>query len=144
MKYLLMSLLGLMMSLPAFASLDAAASEVVKTEAGLNYEITLDEVQTQTEDYYVNFGRVYVGDRRNAVFTLRNRGSLPIIVQDIDIEGYGFNGGDNCPRILTRGDRCSIRVTFRPRQQGQYRGQVDIELSGHEDIRLHLRGRGVW
>ena len=140
MKYLLMSLLGLMISVPALASDEAMVST---QESNLSYEITFDEVQTQTEDYYVNFGRVYTGDRRTAVFTLRNRGSLPIIVQDIDIDGNGFRGSDNCPRILTRGDRCSIRVTFRPRQQGQYRGQVDIELSGHEDIRIHLRGRGV-
>ena len=142
MKYLLMSLVCALLSMPASAN--EASLSVQEQKPTLAYEISVEETEIKTDDYYVNFGRTRIGERRSAVFTLRNNSSIPIIVQDIDIDGEGFNGGDNCPRFLTRGDRCQIRVTFRPRDQKRYTGQVDIELSGREDIRIHLRGRGVW
>lgn len=141
MKYLLISIVSLLMSQTVSAQ-DAPATA---QEQDVAYEINIgDETEIKTENYSYNFGRVYVGDRRNATFTLRNSSSLPIIIQDIDINGNGFDGGDNCPRVLLRGDRCRVRVSFRPHNNGQYRGEVDMELSGHEDIRIRLRGRGVW
>ncbi|MNS94443.1 hypothetical protein D3C72_1286610 [compost metagenome] len=141
MKYLLMSIVSLLMSQPLYAQDTPVATQ----DPEVTYEINIgDETEIKTINYNYNFGRVYVGDRRNAIFTLRNSSSLPIIIQDIDIDGEGFNGGDNCPRVLLRGDRCSVRVSFRPYNNGQYRGEVDMELSGHEDIRIRLRGRGVW
>jgi hypothetical protein len=34
-------------------------------------------------------------------------------------------------------------VTFRPFDTGQYRGTLDFDLTGTQDIRVNLRGRGV-
>lgn len=102
-----------------------------------------DDIQAQTERYRYNFGQVRVNRSAVASFSLRNRGSFPIYINDIDIEGDGFRKNDNCPRILTRGDSCRVRVRFQPRDTGRYEGRLDIELTPSEDIRVDLRGRGV-
>lgn len=107
-------------------------------------EISLnDDIHAQTERYRYNFGQVRVNRSETTSFSLRNRGSLPIYINDIDIEGNGFRKNDNCPRILTRGDSCRVRVRFEPHSVGRYEGRLDIELTPNEDIRVDLRGRGV-
>ena len=106
-------------------------------------EISLGNDVHIQERYRYNFGQVRVNRSETASFSLRNRGGFPIYINDIDIEGDGFRKSDNCPRILTRGDSCRVRVRFQPRETGRYEGRLDIELTPSEDIRVDLRGRGV-
>lgn len=119
----------------------AATSDLEVTQEN---EISLnDGIHAQTERYRYNFGQVRVNRSATTSFSLRNRGGIPIYINDIDIEGNGFRKNDNCPRILTRGDSCRVRVRFEPNSVGRYEGRLDIELTPNEDIRVDLRGRGV-
>lgn len=102
------------------------------------------EVGTLVQNYYYNYGGVRIFDRARAVFTLRNDRRIPIYINDIRLTGDNvFYADDNCPRLLFQGDRCRIRVFFEPRRLLQYRGALEIQLTPTEDIRVHLRGRGV-
>ena len=105
-------------------------------------ELPVGDVQAQ-EEYDYNFGQVRVNRSATTSFTLRNRGGVPLYVQDIDISGVGFRKSDNCPRILARGNSCQIRVRFEPNTEGRYRGQLDINITPASDIRVNLRGRGI-
>jgi len=120
----------------------ASTSDLEVTED--DQEISLgSDVSAQVQRYHYNFGRVRVNRSEATSFTLRNRGNFPIYINDIDVDGEGFDGHDNCPRILVRGDGCRIRVRFTPYYVGTFRGRLEIELTPSEDIRVILRGRGV-
>lgn len=120
----------------------ASTSDLEVTED--EQEISLGtDVGIQVQRFNYNFGRVRVNRSEATSFTLRNRGNYPIYINDIDVEGESFRGNDNCPRILVRGDSCRIRVRFEPYYVGTFRGQLNIELTPSEDIRVNLRGRGV-
>lgn len=106
-------------------------------------EISVDGDVNILERYRYNFGRVRINRSETATFTLRNRGSIPLYIQDIDLDGAGFRKSDNCPRILARGNSCRVRVRFEPDYVGIYRGQLEIDLTPAEDVRVELRGRGV-
>lgn len=112
-------------------------------EVTQDQEISVDGNVNALEHYNYNFGRVRVNRSATATFTLRNRGSIPLYIQDIDIDGDGFRKSDNCPRILARGNSCRVRVRFEPYEVGNYRGRLDIDLTPASDVRVDLRGRGV-
>ena len=118
----------------------ANTSDLEVTE---DHEISVDSDVNILERYRYNFGRVRVNRSATASFTLRNRGSIPLYIQDIDLDGAGFRKSDNCPRILARGNSCRVRVRFEPNYVGDYRGQLEIDLTPAEDVRVDLRGRGV-
>ncbi|MNL37928.1 hypothetical protein D3C87_1601050 [compost metagenome] len=144
MRVFLFSLLSLAMSVPAFA--DQYFYEEPNLQEEEVYEIPLDtELDVQDINYNFNFGNVRVSRSRSTVFYLRNTGRLPYIINDIDIDGGGnqFRESNNCPRILFRGARCSVRVTFRPNSTGQKRATLEIERTGAQDVNVRLRGRGV-
>jgi hypothetical protein len=118
----------------------ASASDLEITQ---DNEISIGDVNTETERYNYNFGRVRVNRSATASFSIRNRSSIPVYINDIDISGGGFRKNDNCPRLLTRGNSCQVRVRFEPWNTSDYRGRLDINLTPNEDIRVDLRGRGV-
>jgi hypothetical protein len=118
----------------------ASQSDLEVTE---DHEISINGEVNTLEHYNYNFGRVRVNRSASASFTLRNRGNFPIYINDIDVDGDGFDESENCPRILTRGNSCRVRVRFEPRNVGTYRGRLEINLTPSEDIRVDLRGRGV-
>ncbi|WP_413568520.1 hypothetical protein ACLWBD_13420 [Bdellovibrio sp. HCB117] len=142
MKYLIPFLLSMALSTPAFAQ-----DVNDKTSNEETFEIVLGEqgdVEAQTRHFYYNFGRTYLNQTKSARFYIRNTGGLPIYFNDFDISGNGFWYNENCPRLLFSGQRCSVRVYFRPNYIGNFNGRLDIEMTGAEDIRIHLRGRGIW
>jgi hypothetical protein len=139
MKLLSLSLTALLFATPGLAQ----NPDIQETASPEIYEIELNEVQTERADYFYNFGPTRINDRRSATFSIRNNNSIPVYINDINIEGDGFRARDNCPRLLFRGDRCTVLVTFRPFDTGQYRGTLDFDLTGTQDIRVNLRGRGV-
>lgn len=139
MKILPFLFLGLLLASPVQAQ---EGSESVYEH---NHEIVFgDGVQAQDRDYYFNFGRVRLFREVRANFYLRNNTSIPIYINDLDLNGSdAFSFRDNCPRLLFRGQQCRIRVFFEPRYLGLHRGDLELELTPQEDIVLHLRGRGV-
>ncbi len=138
-RFLVTLFVGLsLFSAPALAQDPAAGNEDT-------YEIAFgEEVQAQTKHFYYDFGRTLINTTKSVRFYLRNQGRFPIYINDIDTDGNGFWDNENCPSLLWPGQRCSIRVFFRPQYLGTFLGQTDISLTGSEDIRVHLRGRGVW
>ncbi|UXR64334.1 hypothetical protein EZJ49_14795 [Bdellovibrio bacteriovorus] len=140
MKILPCLFLGLLLASPVQAQEESF--EGIHEE---NHEIILsDGVQTQDRDYYYNFGGVRLFREARANFYLRNNTNIPIYINDLDLVGSSaFSFRDNCPRILFRGQQCRIRVFFQPRNLGQHRADLEIELTPQEDVVLHLRGRGV-
>ncbi|KHD87121.1 MAG: hypothetical protein OM95_16200 [Bdellovibrio sp. ArHS] len=143
MKLLVLLLLGTILATPVHAQEAPDNSQ----SRDSTYEISLrepPEIDTQTVHYYYNFGRTALNRLKGVSFTLRNTGNLPLYFNDFDIHGSGFGYEENCPRLLFSGQRCTVRVFFRPTSLGTYSGALDIDMTGAEDIRIHLRGRGVW
>lgn len=137
--------------LTAITAATCALFPVATFASNSDLEVTEDEqeislgndVSAQVQRYNYNFGRVRINRSEVASFSLRNRGNFPIYINDIDLDGDGFRKNDNCPRILLRGDGCRVRVRFEPDYVGRYEGQLEINLTPTEDIRVNLRGRGV-
>ena len=121
-----------------------AAEATAETQAD-EYEVNIDDNDVNVQAHYnYNFGRVRVGNSESATFTLRNRGRIPVYINDIDLDGdNAFHKNDNCPSLLFRGQSCRIRVRFHPQDTGRYHAELEIELTGAEDIEIDLRGRGV-
>lgn len=139
-KSLLGTFLFVSLSVPAIAQ---DTSETVDTTEQ-TFEISLeDNIESFAQTYYYNYGRVRVNRSASAVFYITNNGRSPIYINDVDIDGDAYSGGDNCPRLLFAGQRCRARVTFRPPSVGQHFGEVEFELSGSQDVKVELRGRGV-
>jgi len=142
MKYLLLLLLGFLFVNPALGEEPTTPSPLSQEES---FQINLNqEVQIQDQDYYYNFGRTPINTSRSVRFYLRNDGRFPIYINDINIQGEGFRQNENCPNFLFQGQRCSVRVVFRPTHIGPHNGRLDFELTAAEDIQIHLRGRGVF
>ncbi len=129
----------LLMSLGAQANYDVSA----EAQFDDNVIVLNDDLRTQDREYFYNFGRVRVNRTASTVFYLRNQGRTPIYINDIDANGSGFKRNDNCSNFLFSGQSCRIRVSFRPTHPGRYEGELEVELTGAEDIRVELRGRGV-
>lgn len=147
MKLLTSLILGLCLSLPVYAqeSVENKNVTVNNTESleitfsEDNEKDTVDEMRT----FFYNFGRTRVFTTKSVRFILRNTRLLPVYIHDFDIRGRAFFFTENCPNILVFGQSCSVRVFFRPTRVGQFRGLLDIELSGAQDVQIYLRGRGV-
>lgn len=134
MKFIVLAFITLLVIKPAWA----------QSEYG-THEIQLDEsnVQIEAKDYYYNFGYVRIGQHASTRFTLSNNGRFPIYIDSIKINGPSFSSNNNCPRFLLKGHSCRIRVGFAPYAIGQYSGDLKINLTGSQDVIVHLRGRGV-
>lgn len=145
MKILLILLLGFSLSVPTFA--DESLDNTAAPQTEETYEITIgdsDDVEIQVQYLNYNFGPTLVNTTRSARFFLRNNGRFPFLINDIDTDGNRFAHQENCPGFLWPGQRCSIRVFFRPNRVGLFFGRLEINLTGREDIIVNLRGRGVW
>lgn len=153
MKFLLSILLGLSLSMPAFSDENLNTNsndEKLVAKDSDTFEITLDdknstkEVEALVKNYFYNFGRTLIFTTKSTRFVLRNRGIVPIYINNIGVRGNGFFETENCPQFLFFGQRCAIRVFFRPNHIGNFNGVLFINLGGSEDIRVFLFGRGVF
>jgi predicted outer membrane repeat protein len=73
----------------------------------------------------LNFGTVNVGDTSSEeVITVRNIGGAPLSIISINISG-AFAQTNDCSS-LAAGATCTIRVTFKPTQNGPNTGTVEI------------------
>lgn len=143
MKILLILLLGFSLSVPTFA--DESLDNTAAPQTEDTYEIIVgDDLEIQVQYLFYNFGPTLVHTTKVARFFLRNNGFFPFLINDIDTDGHRFAHQENCPGLLWPGQRCSIRVFFRPNSIGLFFGRLEIDLTGREDIIVNLRGRGVW
>lgn len=146
MKLFVFSLMCLAMSAPAMAyDYSYGEAEAYGSHGKNEIVITEDnEAGTEAVNYNYNFGNVRVNRGESTSFTVRNNGRLPFLVDRIRISGDSdFRQNNNCPRVLFRGARCSIRVSFRPQSTGNKSARLEIDLTGSQDINVRLRGRGV-
>lgn len=151
MKYLLTIILGLVLSMPTFGeeNLNNSDDTLAKTDSE-TYEITLnddkssDELEALVQTYFYNFGRTRLFRIKSISFDLRNRRFVPIRINNIHIFGNGFFQRENCPEYLFFGQRCTIRIFFRPNYVGFFNGRLIVNLSGAESIRVFLSGRGIF
>ncbi len=135
MKFLVLALTTMFLACPGFGQqYDNEDHQIVIDDGG---------AQVEAKNYYYDFGGVRVGHSATARFTLSNNGRFPIYIDSIRTNGQGFADSQNCPRLLFTGQRCRIYVRFSPFNKGQYSGELDINLTGSQDIIVHLRGRGV-
>lgn len=148
MKLLMSLLLGLYLSLPVYAQ-ESIEKEDVTVKNSETLEISFSEdSEKDTVDamrtFFYNFGRTRIFTTKSVRFTLRNTQVVPVFIHDFDIRGNAFFFTENCPNVLLFGQRCSVRVFFRPTRIGNFRGLLDIELSGAQDVQIFLRGRGIF
>lgn len=140
MKLLAVIIMGLMLATPVLANEEFQESFLNEV-----YVLSVtDDMTVLDRDYYFDFGRTRLYQDKRATFYLRNSSSLPMYINDFDIRGHNaFDYSENCPRVLFRGQQCRLRVSFEPRQLGQHRAELEIEITPQEDVILNLRGRGV-
>lgn len=137
--------LFLIVSILSLLPMATFATDATPASQPEEYEINIDGKEVDVQAHYnYNFGRVRVGSSESATFTLRNRSRIPVYINDIDLDGdNAFQDRDNCPRILLQGQGCRVRVRFHPQFPGRYEAELNIELTGADDIEVDLRGRGV-
>ncbi|MEK2690307.1 choice-of-anchor D domain-containing protein [Bdellovibrio sp. GT3] len=138
MKAILLLAASLFLVPPVFAedmeALTAATDDGVIT-------ITDDSISVQ-ESYNYNFGFVRKGKSETARFRLRNNGSYPFYINDIDTNGRYFSHTENCGGTLWPGQSCRATVKFAPKQVGSFSGALHFDLIGRSDIWVYLRGTG--
>ncbi|MGZ3769371.1 MAG: hypothetical protein ACXVCP_12005 [Bdellovibrio sp.] len=149
MKFLLSLLLGISLTVPAFAeennNTDTNTNEVATDSTVIDFTgDTNKDVDALVRTYFHNFGRVPVNGTRSASITIRNSRLVPLLINNIYIQGRGFFRFENCPQYLIFGQSCQVRVFFRPFRPGNFFGVLFINLTGQEDIRVNLFGRGVF
>lgn len=138
MKYLMSGLLAVFLAVPVAAYEETAFEEEV-------FEVVLsDDMTTQDQDYYLNFGGVRIFREARVSVYLRNNTRIPMYIRDFDMDGdAAFDSRENCPQILFSGQQCRLRIFFQPQRLGLHRADLEIELTPQEDVVIHLRGRGV-
>ncbi|WP_413294886.1 choice-of-anchor D domain-containing protein [Bdellovibrio sp. HCB185ZH] len=139
MKSLLFLAAAFLISVPVFAQ------ESYEDNSTNNEEHTItvnDDSITVQESYNYNFGFVKKGKSENARFRLRNNGSYPFYINDIDTSGKAFSHKENCGGVLWPGQACRATVKFAPKQVGQFNGSLHFDLIGRSDIWVFLRGWG--
>jgi hypothetical protein len=143
-------ILATMMTLSAGAAPETTATKPTKDNSSaqatapvLEINVSPGEQQLQRDSrYYVNFGRVRVGQTAYRGFTLRNTGYVPLVIRDFDVSGRDFSADDNCPTILRAGQRCSFEVYFSPWMEGYSTGSLYVSTSSGM-MTLDLSGWGV-
>lgn len=122
---------------PIFANAEA---DYKITMAGEDFVTQSAEVRPD-RNYSRNFdfGRVWVGQRRAADFILE-AGRFPIRVYGLNVNGRYFGGSTNCPSLLFPGQRCIVRATYWPRNDGHHFGQLRLWVAD-DTMTVHLHGR---
>ncbi|MEK2646401.1 choice-of-anchor D domain-containing protein [Bdellovibrio sp. BCCA] len=141
MKLLFLLLLSIFFAVPSNADETSAPS---LSEEVCGIVIGDEDMQIQTQYLFYNFGRTLVNTTKSVRFYLRNNGRFPFYINSINTNGDRFRDEENCPGVLWPGQRCTIRVLFRPNQVGLFTGSLEVDLIGREDTIVNLRGRGVW
>ncbi|WP_413580701.1 DUF1573 domain-containing protein [Bdellovibrio sp. HCB288] len=139
MKAILLFACSLFLTVPVFAE----EMEVLDDSAVDGEILITEDSVTVLETYNYNFGYVRKGKSETARFRLRNNGSYPFYIDDIETNGRAFSHTENCGGVLWPGQACRAVVKFAPKQTGSFYGRLDFELIGRSDIRVNLRGFGI-
>ena len=118
----------------SFLMAAAAMGLGVHSSAGSRLELS---------DFWMDFGKVQVGDQESESVQLENTGDVPVAVKDVDFsgdDGFEVDGGD-CERVLAPGESCEIEVTFEPEEAGRFSGEVEIETA-IGDLEFNVSGEG--
>ncbi len=95
----------------------------------------------------VDFGEVELGDSASAVVTLRNEGSIPLDLTDIDLisDGTPFTVGPASDGELAPDDVAEVVVTYSPVQGIEHESSVVVESTATVDPswRVPLTGNGL-
>lgn len=160
MKFLLSILFGLSLSIPTFAEEGSDTDNKGKPETliqenavddTVSFEVkytnnsnqTDDELNTLVRNFTLFFGPTRIFTTKSFRFFITNYRFVPLWIHNISIFGNGFFRTENCPEFLFFGQRCAVRVFFHPTRLGQHQGQLFVNMTGQEDIRVFLFGRGV-
>lgn len=92
--------------------------------------------------YSFNFGPTPVNSIRYTYITLTSTGSGNLYLDDITLWGAGFWGRWNCPRVMPPGAQCSVYVEFRPWYEGNFSGRLTFCTSAGNYI-MDLFGWGT-
>lgn len=91
----------------------------------------------------VDFGSVFVGGAtRPRQVTVTNRGPVPVSIEDISINGMGFQADPPANLVVPPGGNVVITVFFTPDFEGAHEGVLVVDTTA-ETLRIPLRGFGV-
>lgn len=89
-----------------------------------------------------SFGQVARNSRVSVAYKFSNTGDLPLNINEISIEGPGFDADHNCPAILPKKGSCLTWIYFWPAWEGFHTGRL-IWSTAEGDLVLNLSGFGV-
>jgi uncharacterized protein (DUF58 family) len=94
----------------------------------------------------VDFGAVETGSARTQDVEVRNDGRADLRIQDVSLEGPGFDlATDSCSRsIVPPGRSCAVNVRFSPNRGGEHFGNLVLDSNDPDQRRatVPLRGQG--
>ncbi len=130
---------------------------LVKTGGRINAEKTMEnlkkddskkepEIRIRPSSY--DYGDVYVGDTKKAVFTISNAGNADLYILSVYIQGKNKNSfeivSNNCPSELKPDKSCSVSIRFTPDSEGTKKAQFVVESNDNENVKkVPLKGKGV-
>jgi hypothetical protein len=118
----------------------ALAANVPKGNAGS--DAAAGELLTWTP-VRLQFGEVVVGQTKNALATIANRGGSSLTVLGATSTGAEFTlNGLNLPLTLSGGESFTFSVTFSPRERGVANGSISV-ISGASKKTLTMRLEGT-
>ena len=93
---------------------------------------------------YVDFGRVVLGQEREATLTIRNSGNITLEISDVIISGGAFALESELPVLLAAGEFCDIGLSFKPDSVGSFQAILAYESNAFTDPHdIKLTGEGI-
>jgi len=94
-------------------------------------------ISLSTDTIY--FGKVNTGDYKDSIFTIINSGSLPLIIEDIDMDGNEqFVINKDFPVTIEPENKKDITVTFSPEVEGEYKTTAVVINNGYNNPKAEL------
>lgn len=104
-----------------------------------------DSVGVAPDDVAIDFGpRLTCADPLKKFVRLRNTGTLPLRIDDLDTDGDpGFSTAGSIGREIAPGGTDSVEITFAPSDTGELSGTLLVRLAPCDTLlRIPLSGRG--
>lgn len=96
----------------------------------------------------VTYGKVKAGKKKSRIFTIRNTGKAPLLVNSAKVSGKAkkdFKVGPMTKNILAPGQKKTVKVTFKPKKKGTRKALLKILSNdpdeGSFDIKLEGKGK---
>ena len=110
----------------------------------LNGVAPAEAALVESADPYLHFGRVALGQNRDASLSIRNSGNISLEMSDVVISGDAFTLKSTLPFVLAAGEFYDIQLSFQPDSVGAFNDSLAFVSNAYaEPPSISLIGEGV-